>query len=78
MLIVERVSVLGLEGFAVHRKYNDPEGRFVISHISTGRKLPGRPAQISSQALQKCLQALRNKKIFRQDLEERIAELAAK
>lgn len=76
--IIERVSLLGLEGFAVHK---NPIGRptaIVVSYIATGRRMPGRPGFTPPVAVRRCLVALQSKKIFREDLEEKIAEIAGK
>lgn len=71
--IVEHVSILGIPGFVVHWSVTGP-GLLVVSCIATGRRMPGRPATTPAIAVKRCLAALKNAKIFREDLEERIVE----
>ena len=81
VLIIKPVSVLGVDGFAVHRKLKRHRAvpySLVISHIGTGYKLvPTAPARTVAAAVNNCLDELAQRGIDRAQIERRILELSS-
>ncbi len=78
--ITQLATIFGIEGFAAHRQLS-PHGfvaeRFVVSHMATGRKMPGYPMYTAPQAIKSCIATLGVRKKSRAEIEARIKELTA-
>lgn len=76
--IASHNSLFGVEGFCVHREVlRDGLGMlFVVSHVSSGRKMPGEAAGSASNALMLCRRALK-KLGLSGNLESAIADKAS-
>lgn len=77
--ITQMISLLGVDGFAVHRQPTR-QGftlKFVVSHVATGLKMPGLPRETSSAAIVRCRYDLGKKRIARPELEKRIEVLSS-
>ncbi len=58
--ITERVILFGIRGFAAHRELSRQgfTPHFVVSHIVSGRKVPGDHGRTSREAVRRCLDML--------------------